>query len=167
MVSIRSRSYKDGKETLLSHNISADFLYSMMEGMFFWRTISHLDLTVFPQLSFIVIGSTEFLLEGDVMIPRTKTAMKCFAEAYTCLWPKSEYGTVIVPFILSQKYGGFQFFQGTRWWYWTVHVNTSLSGWYYWFNTFTHNFRRLWDERDSGRPEGLWMANLHSIYPTY
>nr|BAI68379.1 hatching enzyme [Paralichthys olivaceus] len=49
-------------------------------------------------------GSTDFLMEGDVLIPRTRNAMKCFAKSYTCLWPKSANGNVEVPFLLSEKY---------------------------------------------------------------
>ncbi|XP_034436123.1 low choriolytic enzyme-like [Hippoglossus hippoglossus] len=49
-------------------------------------------------------GSTDFMLEGDVLIPRTRNAMKCFAKSYTCLWPKSANGKVVVPFLLSKKY---------------------------------------------------------------
>ncbi|XP_058468904.1 low choriolytic enzyme-like [Solea solea] len=49
-------------------------------------------------------GSSDFLLEGDVMIPNTRNAMKCFNEKYSCLWPKSANGYVEIPFILSEKY---------------------------------------------------------------
>ncbi|XP_040920002.1 low choriolytic enzyme-like [Toxotes jaculatrix] len=49
-------------------------------------------------------GSKDFLLEGDVLIPRTRNAMRCFNEAYTCLWPKSYNGKVEIPFLLSEKY---------------------------------------------------------------
>ncbi|KAM4633439.1 low choriolytic enzyme-like [Polymixia lowei] len=49
-------------------------------------------------------GSTEFLLEGDVLIPRTRTAMKCFSKRSSCLWPKSSNGKVYIPFQISEKY---------------------------------------------------------------
>ncbi|KAM9339607.1 low choriolytic enzyme-like [Symphorus nematophorus] len=49
-------------------------------------------------------GSPDFLLEGDVLIPRTRTAMKCFNEAYSCLWSKSASGNVEIPFLISEKY---------------------------------------------------------------
>nr|XP_046228167.1 low choriolytic enzyme-like [Scatophagus argus] len=49
-------------------------------------------------------GSRDFLLEGDVFIPKTRNAMKCFNEAYSCLWPKSANGKVEIPFLISQKY---------------------------------------------------------------
>nr|BAO25123.1 hatching enzyme [Verasper variegatus] len=49
-------------------------------------------------------GSSDFMLEGDVLIPRTRNAMKCFTKPYTCLWPKSANGNAVVPFLLSEKY---------------------------------------------------------------
>ncbi|KAM7368108.1 hypothetical protein PAMP_014358 [Pampus punctatissimus] len=49
-------------------------------------------------------GSSDFLMEGDVLIPRTRNAMKCFNKAYSCLWPKSANGNVEIHFLLSQKY---------------------------------------------------------------
>ncbi|XP_041661128.1 low choriolytic enzyme-like isoform X3 [Cheilinus undulatus] len=49
-------------------------------------------------------GSRDFLLEGDVLIPRTRNAMKCFNKAYSCLWPKSANGNVEIPFLISKKY---------------------------------------------------------------
>ncbi|XP_070782322.1 low choriolytic enzyme-like isoform X2 [Enoplosus armatus] len=49
-------------------------------------------------------GSSDFLLEGDVMIPKTRTAMKCFNKKYSCLWPKSANGNVEIPFQISRKY---------------------------------------------------------------
>lgn len=61
---------------------------------------------IFP---FLLIGSSDFLLEGDVLIPHTRNAMRCFSEAYTCLWRKSANGNVEIPFLLSEKYGRFYF----------------------------------------------------------
>jgi len=49
-------------------------------------------------------GSSDFLLEGDVLIPKTRNAMTCFNKAYSCLWQKSANGNVEVPFLMSQKY---------------------------------------------------------------
>uniref|UniRef100_A0A3B4WF18 Metalloendopeptidase n=1 Tax=Seriola lalandi dorsalis TaxID=1841481 RepID=A0A3B4WF18_SERLL len=54
--------------------------------------------------SFILIGSKYFLLEGDVLIPRTRNAIKCVNKPYSCLWSKSANGNVEIPFILSEKY---------------------------------------------------------------
>ncbi|XP_038582623.1 low choriolytic enzyme-like [Micropterus salmoides] len=47
---------------------------------------------------------SEFLLEGDVMIPKTRNAMKCLQGANSCLWPKSANGKVEIPFIISDAY---------------------------------------------------------------
>ncbi|KAE8278751.1 Low choriolytic enzyme [Larimichthys crocea] len=49
-------------------------------------------------------GSDELLLDGDVLIPRTRNAMKCFREPRACLWPKSANGNVEIPFLISEKY---------------------------------------------------------------
>ncbi|XP_062267331.1 low choriolytic enzyme-like isoform X2 [Platichthys flesus] len=51
-------------------------------------------------------GSTDFLMEGDVMIPTTRNAMKCYSKKYSCLWPKSANGNVVIPFLISGKYDG-------------------------------------------------------------
>ncbi|XP_056150157.1 low choriolytic enzyme-like [Lampris incognitus] len=48
-------------------------------------------------------GSPYDLLEGDLLIPKTRNAMKC-ATTYNCFWPKSPNGKVEVPFILSTSY---------------------------------------------------------------
>ncbi|KAL3052752.1 hypothetical protein OYC64_005305 [Pagothenia borchgrevinki] len=49
-------------------------------------------------------GSTELMLEGDLVIPRTRNAMKCLHKPYNCRWPKSANGNVEVPYVLSSKY---------------------------------------------------------------
>ncbi|XP_060907404.1 low choriolytic enzyme-like [Labrus mixtus] len=49
-------------------------------------------------------GTTDYLLEGDVMISKTRAAMKCFSKAYSCLWPKSANGNVEIPFLISDEY---------------------------------------------------------------
>ncbi|XP_030261152.1 low choriolytic enzyme-like [Sparus aurata] len=49
-------------------------------------------------------GSSDFLLEGDVVLPKTRNAMKCLNKAFSCLWPKSANGNVEIPFLLSRKY---------------------------------------------------------------
>lgn len=50
-------------------------------------------------------ASDEFLLEGDLFVPKIRNAMKCLNDAFNCLWPKSSDGKVWVPYILSEKYG--------------------------------------------------------------
>ena len=47
------------------------------------------------------------MLEGDLVIPRTRNAMKCLHKPYNCRWPKSANGNVEVPYVLSSKYGRF------------------------------------------------------------
>uniref|UniRef100_A0A667X0M5 Metalloendopeptidase n=1 Tax=Myripristis murdjan TaxID=586833 RepID=A0A667X0M5_9TELE len=49
-------------------------------------------------------GSTDFLIEGDVLIPRTRSAMRCFSKTFSCLWSKSANGKVEIPFIINSKY---------------------------------------------------------------
>ncbi|KAF3702690.1 Low choriolytic enzyme [Channa argus] len=49
-------------------------------------------------------GSPDFLLEGDVFVPRTRNAMKCLGIPYSCLWPKSADGTVQIPYVLDSAY---------------------------------------------------------------
>ncbi|CAL8313154.1 unnamed protein product [Lota lota] len=49
-------------------------------------------------------GSPDYLIEGDVMIPRKRTAMKCHSESFSCLWPMSNNGKVEVPFLISDQY---------------------------------------------------------------
>ncbi|CAL8314184.1 unnamed protein product [Boreogadus saida] len=51
-------------------------------------------------------GSPEFLIEGDVLISHKRSAMKCFREPYSCLWPMSDNGKVEIPFTISNKYAG-------------------------------------------------------------
>lgn len=57
---------------------------------------------------------TDFLLEGDLEIPKTRNAMKCFNKEYSCLWPKSANGNVEIPFTISEKYGEILFFKVKR-----------------------------------------------------
>ncbi|XP_059213146.1 low choriolytic enzyme-like isoform X2 [Centropristis striata] len=49
-------------------------------------------------------GSKDFLLEGDVLIPKTRNAMKCFHKQYSCMWSKSANGNVEIPYLISDKY---------------------------------------------------------------
>ncbi|KAJ3606249.1 hypothetical protein NHX12_025769, partial [Muraenolepis orangiensis] len=50
------------------------------------------------------MGSTDFLMEGDMLIPRQRTAMKCYSNAFSCLWSKSDDGKVRIPFLINEKY---------------------------------------------------------------
>ncbi|KAM6945342.1 low choriolytic enzyme-like [Aplochiton taeniatus] len=49
-------------------------------------------------------GSKDFLLEGDIMLPVSRNAMKCLNPRYSCLWEKSANGKVEVPFQISDDY---------------------------------------------------------------
>uniref|UniRef100_A0A7N9AUA5 Metalloendopeptidase n=1 Tax=Mastacembelus armatus TaxID=205130 RepID=A0A7N9AUA5_9TELE len=57
----------------------------------------------FLMISSIFVASTDFLLEGDVIIPTTRNAMKCASNTNSCLWPKSANGYVEIPFELSDN----------------------------------------------------------------
>nr|BAE72830.1 hatching enzyme [Tetraodon nigroviridis] len=48
--------------------------------------------------------SADFLLEGDLFIPKKRNAMKCLNDAFNCLWPKSSDGKVWLPYLISEKY---------------------------------------------------------------
>ena len=114
----------------------------------------------FLKTSFTPTGSADILMEGDMLIPKTRTAMKCIHKQYSCLWPKSYNGKVEIPFTLSEKYGGFKFL--------TEYIGDWVSSCYcfsftYW-NTFVHNCRQRWEAYDSKCHEGLWTKNLHSLH---
>ncbi|CAL8347980.1 unnamed protein product [Gadus morhua 'NCC'] len=47
-------------------------------------------------------GSSEILLEGDLLLPTTRNAMKCFRN--NCLWKKSSNGLVTIPYTVSSAY---------------------------------------------------------------
>uniref|UniRef100_A0A3Q2NVF6 Metalloendopeptidase n=1 Tax=Fundulus heteroclitus TaxID=8078 RepID=A0A3Q2NVF6_FUNHE len=49
-------------------------------------------------------GSADMLFEGDVFVPRSRTAKKCLDPRYSCFWPKSSNGNVEIPFVLSDEY---------------------------------------------------------------
>ncbi|XP_037547133.1 high choriolytic enzyme 1-like [Nematolebias whitei] len=51
-------------------------------------------------------GSDELLLEGDMMIPKTRNAMKCLYNS--CLWRKSSKGLVVVPYVIGNEYAGYE-----------------------------------------------------------
>lgn len=60
-----------------------------------------------------LLGSNDFLIEGDVQIPKNRNAMKCYSINKSCRWPKSANGNVEIPYVISEKYGGFLFFKVT------------------------------------------------------
>ncbi|XP_049592553.1 high choriolytic enzyme 1 [Syngnathus scovelli] len=47
-------------------------------------------------------GTDEILLEGDMLVPRTRNALKCFQQS--CLWKKASNGLVSVPYVVSRDF---------------------------------------------------------------
>lgn len=47
-------------------------------------------------------GSSEILLEGDLIAPRTRNAMACWSN--NCLWSKSYNGYVTIPYTVSSSF---------------------------------------------------------------
>ncbi|XP_078136620.1 hatching enzyme 1.2-like [Sander vitreus] len=47
-------------------------------------------------------GSNEILLEGDLLVPRTRNAMMCYTQ--NCFWKKDSSGLVTVPFTVSSEF---------------------------------------------------------------
>ncbi|KAK5935837.1 hypothetical protein CgunFtcFv8_021156 [Champsocephalus gunnari] len=47
-------------------------------------------------------ATDEILLEGDLLAPKTRNAMKCWSES--CLWKKGSRGLVTVPFTTSSQF---------------------------------------------------------------
>lgn len=47
-------------------------------------------------------GSSEMLLEGDLVAPRTRNAMFCWT--HNCLWRKSSNGHVMIPYTVSSDF---------------------------------------------------------------
>jgi len=59
-----------------------------------------------PDISTMILlannGSSEMLLEGDLVLPTTRNAMKCWRQQ--CLWRKSSDGLVVIPYTVSRDY---------------------------------------------------------------
>nr|BAM93574.1 hatching enzyme [Culaea inconstans] len=49
-------------------------------------------------------GSEGYLLEGDMLIPTKRNAIKCSKADNSCLWQKGASGYVEVPFVISNSY---------------------------------------------------------------
>lgn len=47
-------------------------------------------------------GSKEILMEGDIVAPKNRNAIKCWSQS--CLWPKNSNGLVVIPYTI-----GFEF----------------------------------------------------------
>ncbi|XP_071374598.1 hatching enzyme 1.2-like [Centroberyx affinis] len=51
-------------------------------------------------------GSSEFLLEGDLVAPKTRNAMTCWSNS--CLWRKASDGMVTIPFTVSGVFSSWE-----------------------------------------------------------
>nr|BAM93569.1 hatching enzyme [Apeltes quadracus] len=49
-------------------------------------------------------GSDGFLMEGDIVIPTQRNAIKCMNERYSCLWQRGASGFVEVPYVIIGDY---------------------------------------------------------------
>ncbi|XP_047435767.1 high choriolytic enzyme 1-like [Mugil cephalus] len=49
-------------------------------------------------------NTNEILLEGDLLAPRTRNAMTCWAQS--CLWKKGSNGLVTIPYTVSREFSG-------------------------------------------------------------
>ncbi|XP_030622235.1 high choriolytic enzyme 1-like isoform X2 [Chanos chanos] len=49
-------------------------------------------------------ASSELLIEGDLVVPRTRNALICWNNNNNCLWKKSSNGIVEVPYTLSSDF---------------------------------------------------------------
>ena len=49
-------------------------------------------------------GSRQFLVEGDLVAPRTRNAMYCWFSTSNCLWRKGSDGLVTIPYTVSSDY---------------------------------------------------------------
>nr|XP_057939819.1 high choriolytic enzyme 1-like [Doryrhamphus excisus] len=47
-------------------------------------------------------GTDEILLEGDLLVPKTRNALKCWSQS--CLWKKAFNGMVNVPYSISSQF---------------------------------------------------------------
>uniref|UniRef100_A0AAR2L833 Metalloendopeptidase n=1 Tax=Pygocentrus nattereri TaxID=42514 RepID=A0AAR2L833_PYGNA len=60
----------------------------------------HVDIT--RNILTINNGSRELLVEGDIVLPRTRNALVC--PSNNCFWKKSSNGLVLVPFTVSNDF---------------------------------------------------------------
>ncbi|KAL6094738.1 uncharacterized protein ACO6RY_16088 [Pungitius sinensis] len=49
-------------------------------------------------------GSNAMLLEGDLLVPATRNAIKCFSQQ--CFWKKGSDGLVTIPYTISHEFTG-------------------------------------------------------------
>uniref|UniRef100_A0AAY4E954 Metalloendopeptidase n=1 Tax=Denticeps clupeoides TaxID=299321 RepID=A0AAY4E954_9TELE len=65
-------------------------------------SVSHALPLLHLYVSCYFLGSSEWLVEGDVVVPRTRNALICLTN--NCFWTKSTNGLVPVPFVLSSAF---------------------------------------------------------------
>lgn len=51
-------------------------------------------------------GTNEILLEGDILIPKSRNAIKCWSQS--CFWTKSSNGLVMIPYIMSGEFDSWE-----------------------------------------------------------
>ncbi|XP_035992132.1 high choriolytic enzyme 1-like [Fundulus heteroclitus] len=51
-------------------------------------------------------ASDEMLLEGDIMLPKSRNAMKCWYNS--CVWPKASNGKVVIPYVIGREFSGYE-----------------------------------------------------------
>ncbi|XP_061583985.1 high choriolytic enzyme 2-like [Cololabis saira] len=51
-------------------------------------------------------ATEEFLLEGDLVAPVTRNAMKCWYNS--CLWKKASNGKVVIAYTISSQFSGYE-----------------------------------------------------------
>nr|XP_057939822.1 high choriolytic enzyme 1-like isoform X3 [Doryrhamphus excisus] len=51
-------------------------------------------------------GTDEILLEGDLLVPKTRNALKCWSQS--CLWKKASNGLVKVPYSISAQFSSWE-----------------------------------------------------------
>ncbi|XP_034427122.1 high choriolytic enzyme 1-like [Hippoglossus hippoglossus] len=51
-------------------------------------------------------ATDEILLEGDLLAPKTRNAMKCWSQS--CLWKKASNGQVVIPFTVSSEFTSYE-----------------------------------------------------------
>lgn len=64
----------------------------------------HVDITT--RILVANNGSDRLLVEGDMLAPNTRNAMKCFSNS--CLWKKSSNGLVMVPYVIGREFSSYE-----------------------------------------------------------
>ncbi|XP_031413880.1 hatching enzyme 1.2-like [Clupea harengus] len=70
------------------------------ENEIFFEEPDSVDITT--QILTTNNASSEFLMEGDLVVPRTKNALACWNN--NCIWRKSSNGKVEVPYTVSSQF---------------------------------------------------------------